>query len=152
MRDALASGIDDPDVPLARALNGRDLLFPNEIIKQDFVGLWNELWDEVRENYDPENDFHREMRTVFLELNDKCLQVLRKLDRDMISPEDVTSNPAFMQFSELTTIIHSGLALGNQSDENVEAFPLPLDVMSEDFSAAIDQLSNALFEGVKGKS
>ena len=146
MRDALACGINDPNVPLERVLNGRDLLFPNEIIQHEFSDLWHELWDEVRQRFDPKKDSFREARSVILRLNDKCLTILREMDKAKIDPRAIITNPAAMQLSEISGMVHSVMVMLNLVDEDAEEIelPLPLEEMDEKMGAVLDQISEYL--------
>jgi hypothetical protein len=147
MRDALSHGEKSPEAVMKRVISGRTLYFPSAYEQQEFNRLWRELWDEVRKTYVPEKDRHREMRSVFLELNDQCLQVLRELDRDSADPFAVMMSPAAMQLHELSSLISSALAICNQEAEEAEEFQLPLDEMARDLSAAITELSGQLLGG-----
>jgi len=151
MRDALSRGCNNSDEVLARAIQGRSLYFPTADEQKKFNRLWRELWDEVREAYDPEKDRRREMRSVFLDLNDQCLRVLRELDRDSSDPFAVMTHPATMQLNELSSLISSALVMCNQGEEKEEEFPLPLDEVAEGMSAAIEELSGQLLEKVAKK-
>lgn len=147
MRDALARGEQNSENVLARVIQGRKLYFPTADDQQDFNRLWLELWEAVRTRYVPSNDPHREMRSVFLDLNDQCLGVLRELDRNSPDPDAVFNNPATLQLGELSSLISSVLLMCNQDDENPEDFPLPLDEMARDLSTAIEELSERLGTG-----
>lgn len=144
MRDALARGERDSENALARVIQGRTLYFPTADDQQDFNRLWLELWEAVRTRYVPSKDPHRKMRAVFLDLNDQCLGVLRELDRNSPDPHAVLNNPATLQLGELSSMISSALLVCNQDDEDFEDFPLPLDAMARDLSAAIEELSQRL--------
>lgn len=141
MRDALSRGETNPDAVLARAIQGRSLYFPTADEQKNFNRLWRELWEDIREIYLPETDHHREMRSVFLDLNDQCLQVLRALDRDSADPMAVMTHPATMQLHELSSLISSALEMCNQPGEDVQGFQLPLDDVADGMSAAIQELS-----------
>lgn len=142
MRDALARGCKNPDEVLDRVIQGRVLHFPTSEEQKSFNQLWRELWETVRGSYDPQNDPHREMRSVFLDLNDQCLAVLRELDQNVTDPSAIMNNPAHLQLGELSSLISSALLMGNQSDdEQPEVFSLPLDEMACGMSAAIRELS-----------
>jgi len=147
MRDALARGCKKSDEVLARVIQGRVLHFPTAEEQKEFNSLWCELWDEVRGSYDPRNDSHREMRSVFLDLNDQCLGVLRELDRNLTDPSAILNNPAHLQMGELSGLIGSALLMCNQSGEPPEEFTMPLDEMVRDISAAISELSGQLNKG-----
>ena len=123
---------------------GRILSFPSEDGQQEFHRLWRELWDEVRADYLPLKDVHREMRAVFLNLNDQCLQVLRGLDQGVQDPMAVMNHPATLQLGELSGLIHSALVFCNQSEVSSNAFPMPLDEMARALSAGIEDLSGQL--------
>ena len=99
MRDAIASGNTDSATVLERVLAGRDLYFPTEILQYEFIDLWEELWGEVHERYNPEGDRFRKVRSVFLELNDKCLKILRDMDKADVDPQTIISNPDYLQLS-----------------------------------------------------
>ncbi len=144
MRDALSLGEKNPDAVLARAIQGRSLYFPTADEQKNFNRLWRELWEEIRKAYVPEKDRHREMRSVFLELNDQCLRVLRELDRDSADPFSVMMNPAAMQLNELSSLISSALVMCNQTGEDAGSFSLPLDEVADGMSAAIQELSAQL--------
>jgi hypothetical protein len=144
MRDALSRGEKSPDLVLARAISGRTLYFPTVEEQREFSRLWKELWESVRQSYDPCNDLHREMRSVFLDLNDQCMAVLRTLDRDSADVFAMMAHPAMMQLNELSSLISSALVMCNQGEDAVEEFPLPLDEMARDMSAAIAELSEQL--------
>ena len=147
MCDALARGENDPDAILAHVISGRSLFFPTKEDENEFNLLWGELWDEVCGRYDPEKDVHKEMRSVFIDLNDQCLQVLRELDGNMVSPSDVATNPVSMQLGELSAMIHSMLVMSTLTDENAEEFPFPLDEMKHKVSAMIADMGEQLHEG-----
>ncbi|MFA7174510.1 MAG: plasmid pRiA4b ORF-3 family protein [Kiritimatiellia bacterium] len=147
MRDALASGGSDPMAALPRLISGRELLFPSTLAKQEFFDLWRELWDEVHQIYVPEKDGYREIRSMFLDLNDRCLRILRDLDRQMADPFAL-NNADFLQLGELSAMIHSALIMCNQSSANVEKFPMPLDEMSRNISSVIDDLAECLLATV----
>lgn len=144
MRDALSRGVKKPDKVLARVIQGRVLHFPTSEEQKKFNRLWRELWDEVCKTHEPSRDPHREMRSVFLDLNDQCLAVLREMDRNMTNPSAIMNNPAHLQLGELSSLISSALLMCNQTDEAPEEFPLPLDEMARDMSAAIRDLSERL--------
>lgn len=146
MRDALARGCKNSDEVLVRVIQGRTLHFPTANEQKEFNRLWRELWAEVRTAYDPKNDPHRKMRSVFLDLNDQCLAVLRELDRNMTDPSAIMNNPAHLQLGELSSLISSALMIGNQPGEAPDEFPLPLDEMAHDMSDAIRELSERLQE------
>ena len=144
MRDALARGEQSPETVLVRVIQGRTLHFPSADDQQDFHRLWLELWEEVRTKYVPSNDQHRETRSVFLDLNDQCLAVLRELDQNSSDPSAVMTNPATLQLGELSALISSALALCNQDGADSGEFPLPLDEIASDLSTAIEELSGRL--------
>jgi len=144
MRDALSRGEKQPEAVLARAIQGRSLYFPTAGEQKNFNRLWRELWDEIRGSYVPEKDQHREMRAVFLDLNDQCLQVLRAVDRDSDDPFAAMTHPAMMKLNELSSLISSGLAICNQIDADEQGVQLPLDEMADGMSAAIEDLSEQL--------
>lgn len=144
MRDALSRGERNPENVLGRVISGRTLSFPSENDQQEFHRLWQELWDEVRADYLPLKDVHREVRAVFLGLNDQCLQVLRGLDRNVPYPMATMRHPATLQLGELSGLIHSGLVFCNQNEPHADAFPMPLDEMARSLSAAIEDLSGQL--------
>lgn len=144
IRDALSRGEKKPEAVLARVIQGRALQFPTANEQEGFMRLWRELWDEVRAAYVPAKDSHREMRAVFLGLNDQCLQVLRELDQNSPDPLAVMNNPATLQLGELSGLIGSALVMCNQEEEDAEAFPMPLDKMAESLSVAIEELSGQL--------
>jgi len=144
MRDALSRGEESPDAVLVRVIQGRTLHFPTAGEQEDFMRLWRALWDEVRSVYVPAKDSHREMRAVFLGLNDQCLRVLRELDQNSSDPMAVMNNPATLQLGELSGLIGSALVMCNQGEEDSEAFPMPLDQMAESLSLAIEELSGQL--------
>ncbi len=146
MRDALARGEKNPEAVMERVLSGRERIFPNEIIEQDFIDLWRELWDEVRERYVPKKDKQREMRAMFLKLNDRCLQLLRRLDRQMADPDAMFSNPDSMKLGELSAMIHGALVMSNQDNLTAEAFSLPLNELERDISAIIEDLEEGLLK------
>ncbi|MDD2600580.1 MAG: plasmid pRiA4b ORF-3 family protein [Kiritimatiellae bacterium] len=143
MRDALAQGDSAPLAALPRLINGVDFVFPNTLIKQEFFDLWCELWDEVNKRYVPEQDGYRELRAVFLSLNDRCIQVVRELGRKNADPFALR-NKDLMQLGELVVMIQTVLVICNQSDASDADFPMPLDVMYHDISATIDALSECL--------
>jgi len=144
MRDSIASGVTDPEKVLARVISGRKIVFPNEIVRQDFIDLWEELWNEVKEAYDPTRDVNREMRSAFLKLNDQALAILRELDMAEVDPHVLMRNPATMKLGEISMMIHGALALSNQDDVDVEEMPLPLEEMSGKISAVLDDLAERL--------
>jgi hypothetical protein len=137
MRDELSRGKKTAEAVLARVLQGRTLYFPTAEEQKRFNQLWRELWDEVCTSYDPRNDPHREMRSVFLELNDQCLAVLRELDRNLVDPVATMNHPANIKLAELSGLIGSTLVMCNQSGEHPDAFPMPLDDIAWDMSTAI---------------
>lgn len=144
MRDALSRGEKSPDTVLARVIQGRSLYFPTAGEQKNFHRLWGNLWDDIRKIYVPEKDRHREMRAVFLDLNDQCLQVLRALDRDSADPFAVMMNPVAMQLNELSSLISSALVMCNQIEADAADFPLPLNEVAEGMSCAIQELSAQL--------
>jgi len=144
IRDALSRGEKKPEAVLARVIQGRALQFPTANEQEDFMRLWRELWDAVRATYVPAKDSRREMRAVFLGLNDQCLQVLRELDQNSPDPMAVMKNPATLQLGELSGLISSALVMCNQEEEEAEAFPMPLDELAESVSVAIRELSGQL--------
>ena len=144
MRDALSRGELDPEAVLGRVIQGRTLQFPSGSEQEEFLRLWRELWDEIRADYVPSEDVHREMRAIFLELNDQCLEVLRGLDRNAQDPFAVMGNPASLKLGQLSALIHSALAICNQPEEHPEAFPVPLDEMAKGISATIEELAEEL--------
>jgi len=152
MRDALSRDENDPDAVLVRVISGRTLSFPTPDEQKEFHRLWHELWDEVRVAYVSSEDTHKKMRSVFLDLNDQCLQVLRELDRNPQDPVEVMKNPATLQLGELSGLIHSALVISNQSEENADAFPVPLDEMAAAMSAAIEELSGTLQQAGSAES
>ncbi len=148
MRDAMSCNEGNPDTVLARVISGRTLSFPTANEQQEFHQLWQELWDDVRQAHDPRNDPHREMRSVFLDLNDQCLAVLRQLDRDGASPFATMNHPASLRLGELSSLINSALVLFNQAaEEDAAEFPMPLEEMARGMSAAIGGLSEQLLSG-----
>ncbi|MFA6172408.1 MAG: hypothetical protein WC334_07450 [Kiritimatiellales bacterium] len=144
MRDALSRGEKNPDGVLARVISGRTLYFPTADDQREFYRLWQELWTGIQKTYVAGKDRHREMRSVFLDLNDQCLRVLRELDRDSADPFAVMMNPAAMQLHELSSLISSALAVCNRGEEDAGEFSMPLDEMAGDMSAAIEDLSKQL--------
>jgi hypothetical protein len=144
MRDAIACGNINPSAVLERALSGRELIFPNEIIRQEFIDLWEELWDEVLERYNPKKDRFCKTRSVFLGFNDRCLKILRDMDLKGMDPQGILSNPDFMQLTEITGMIHSVFQMTNQMDEDTGSLPLPLDEISEKLGFVIDDLAERL--------
>jgi len=144
MRDALSRGESDANKVLGRVIQGRVLRFPTSEEQEEFNRLWRELWETVRGSYDPQNDPHREMRSVFLDLNDQCLDVLRELDQNSPNPVAVMNNPATQQLGQLSGMISSALVMSNQCEESPEVFPVPLDEMARDMSTAISEMSEQL--------
>lgn len=144
MRDALSHGVNQPEVVLARVIQGRTLHFPTAEAQTEFKRLWRERWDEVRKAHDPRNDPHREMRSVFLDLNDQCLAVLRRLDQHSSDLRAVLSKPETLQLGELSSLISSVLLMCNKPGGNPGEFSLPLDEMAHDLSAVIRELSGGL--------
>ena len=144
MRDALSRGEQRSDAVLGRVIQGRTLHFQTANEQKDFMRLWRELWDKVCSIYDPAKDSHSELRTVFLDLNDQCLKVLRELDQTSSDPMAVMNHPATLQLGELSGLIGSVLVMCNHDEEDAEAFPLPLDKMAESLSLAIEELSGQL--------
>jgi hypothetical protein len=144
MRDALARNETNPDNVLARVIQGRTLRFETVDEQREFKRLWNQLWRDVRKTYNPKTDECRELRTVFLDLNDQCLQVLREMDRDSADPFAVMTHPAAMQLHELSSLISSALVFCNKTDGDTKEFPLPLGQIAHDMSSAIRELSDRL--------
>lgn len=150
MRDALAHGINDPEIVLKRVISGRSLLFPSDEDQAEFQQLWQELWDEVRGNYDKTKDPLREMRSVFLGLNDQCMRVLREMDQSGIDPYDLIGSPDIMQLGEISAMVHHALIAGNSSE--AEEFPGALDELSQNLSAIIEDLASRLCTGPIAKA
>ncbi len=144
MRDALSCGEKNSGSVLARMIQGRTLQFQTASKQKEFMRLWNKLWDDVRSVYEPAKDSHRELRAVFLGLNDQCLKVLRELDQNSLDPMAVMTNPAIMKLGELSGMIGSALVMCNK--DHGEALPLPLDKMAENLSLAIETLSRQLLQ------
>jgi hypothetical protein len=144
MRDALSRGEQNPEAVLGRVISGRTLAFASENDQQEFHRLWQERWDSVRAGYLPLKDVHREMRAVFLDLNDQCLEVLRGLDRNASDPFASMNHPATLQLGELSGLIHSALVFSNQNEQPADAFQMPLDEMAGALSAGIKELSAQL--------
>ncbi len=151
MRDALSAGKNDPDVVLSRVISGRVLDFPTQEEHEEFMCLWRDLWDEVCEKYDPAKDTLREIRSVFLDLNDQALQVLRELDKNMTNPYDMFVKPEAMQLSEMSVMIHQMLVACNNievdASELVTLMPMPLDEMHRNLSESLKDISFALLDG-----
>jgi len=146
MRDALFRGCDKPDEVLARVASGRLLVFPSAGEQDDFHRLWGMLWEDVRKEYSKEGDVCAEARSRFLELNDRCLAVMRHLDRQGIGMEALLENPAFMEFNHLSAMIASMLELFNRPDEFGEV-PDNVDAMVGTLGEALDQLIETLKGG-----
>lgn len=144
MRNALSQGGAGADDVLARVIQGRVLSFPSAEEQKEFRRLWNELWKEVREKHDPQNDAHRDVRAVFLDLNDQCLAVLRELDSLEVAPSDLFNNPAHLQLGEFSSLISSALLMCNESGADPGEFPLPLDEMARDMSFAISEIAECM--------
>ena len=144
MRNAIASGENDPAQVLERVLDGRDLVFPNQIILDEFIMLWEELWGEVLERYNPETDKFRETRSVFLDFNDKCLKILRAMDGTDVDPAEAMANQDFMKLTEISGMIHSVLVMSNQVEGEIDASDLPLDEIKETLDPVIDDISQRL--------
>jgi len=155
IRDALSRDENDMDAVLAHVVSGRTLCFPEKEAQQEFIRLWKDLWDEVREKHDPEKDTLREIRSVFLDLNDQCLRILRELDRNAAEPYDVIGNPDFMQLSELSAMIHQVLVMSINADVDAAtaaaAMPMPLDEMRRNLSAVLEDLAVRLPGSVSAK-
>ncbi len=151
MRDALAGGGDDPLAVLDRVLHGRTVFFPNEMIRQELIDLWTELWDDVCERHDPSDDNFREGRTVFLRLNDQCLKILRDLDKTAVTPQEMLTNPAYLQLTEMSTMIHSALVMGNQPDAAAESLPIPLDQVESMIGSLLDAIAAELLPQNSGR-
>ena len=143
MREAISNEKKDPDLVLERVTSGRTLVFSTQEDQLEFLELWRELWDEVLESYDPEKDELREIRSVFLELNDQCQQIIRKLDENMEDPASLFRNPDAMQLGELSAMIHHVLVMGNDADVDsaAAAMPMPLADMSSNLTAVLEDLS-----------
>ncbi|MDD2600048.1 MAG: hypothetical protein PHO37_12625 [Kiritimatiellae bacterium] len=142
MRDALAHGGDDPELVLERVISGRKLYFPCADDQADFMRLWWQLWHEVCERYDPEQDCLKEMRSAFLKLNDRCLQVLRDMDNRGLDTFDVIGSPDAMKLGEMSALIHQTLMMGNLSE--MEELPVPLGELSGSLSEIIEDLASRL--------
>ncbi len=152
MRDAFSRGETNPEAVLGRVISGRALSFPSENDQQEFHRLWQERWDGVRADYLPLKDVHRELRAVFLDLNDQCLQVLRGMDRNAQDPMDTMNHPATLQLGELSGLIHSVLVFCNQNEQSADVFPVPLDEMARALSAGIEDMSEQLQQKGSGES
>jgi hypothetical protein len=146
MRDAIASGENDPAQVLERVLDGRDLMFPNQIVLEEFVDLWEELWREVQERYNPEKDDFRESRSVFLGFNDQCLKILRAMDQAGVDPVEIMGNQDYMKLGEISGMIHSVLVMSNQIEGEVDTPVLPLNEIKGSLGAVLDDLSQRLLQ------
>lgn len=144
MRDALGGGETDAANVLQRVISGRELHFASTADRKEFDRLWKELWTRVSKTYNPATDPCRKLRSVFLELNDQCLQVLRQLDSTPRDPAEILSNPATMQLGELSSLISSTLCMCNHDDEDAGAFNTDPDHIARDLSAAITDLAGQL--------
>ena len=151
MRDAIASGENDPARVLDRVLAGRDLVFPNRIVLDDFVELWEELWREVQERYNPESDSFRETRSIFLGFYDRCLKILRAMDEAGVNPLEAKTNQDFMKLGEISAMIHSVLMISNQVEGEDGALELPLDEIKGTLGAVLDDLAGRLLQPKAGK-
>jgi len=98
----------------------------------------------MRERYNPAGDRFRKVRSVFLELNDKCLKILRDMDKAGVDPQTIISNPDYLQLSEISSMIHSVFQMTNQIEDETEALPLPLDEVGEKLGEALDELADRL--------
>ncbi|VGO20035.1 plasmid pRiA4b ORF-3 family protein [Pontiella sulfatireligans] len=145
MRDALCHEGKSPEDVLARVAEGRTLFFASAEDQEEFHDLWCVLWDEVQQDYSREADPFGEIRTSFLALNDKAFAVMRQLDARGLGME-IMDNPAFMEFSQLTAMISSALAMFNIPETAHEALPNPLEGMTGQFDLAIDELANRLLQ------
>ncbi len=144
IRDALSRGEQSSGAVLGRMIQGRTLTFQTASKQKEFMRLWRELWEKVRAVYVPANDSYRELRSIFLGLNDQCVRVLRDLDQSSIDPVAVMKHPATLQLGEMGGMIGSTLMMCNRNEEADEAFPLPLDKIAESMSLAIEELSGQL--------
>lgn len=147
MRDALAHGGKDPEAVLERVISGRTLYFPTKADKTEFRQLWRELWDEVRESYDPAIDCMREIRSIFLKLNDQCLQALREMDHLGVDAYDLLKSPDSMKLGEINAIIHQTLTMCNRMNEmpeSIELFSAQMAELSQNISAIIEDLASRL--------
>lgn len=145
MRDALSRGETCSKDPLARVIQGRTLWFNSAEDQNEFDRLWDELWEDVRKNYSVIGDVHRESRAIFLNLNDRCLEILRTLDQGEVDPLQFMNHPAAMQLGELSGMIHSALMIFNQN-ENDDGLNLPLSEVAADLSRIIDDLAQELLQ------
>jgi hypothetical protein len=144
MRDALAKGTKDPMVVLGRVIDGRTLIFPRAEDQQRFEDLWTEKWDALRADYNVFKDTHREVRSVFLELNDQCLAVLRELDQHADDGLAVMEHPSTLELGRLSGLIHGVLEVCNREGEDIGEFKVSLDAMKRDISRAIATLGQEL--------
>lgn len=147
MRDALYQGKGGADSVLARITEGRSLFFSSAEEQERFHGLWNILWEEVRQDYAGGEDVFGELRSRFLGYNDKILGLLRQLDASGTGVK-IFQNPAFMQLNELSGMVSSALELFNRTEEEVGK---PSEFMSggmmNQLDAAIDALTGQFGDG-----
>lgn len=143
MRDALYHGADNPNKVLGRVVAGRSLRFATAEDQESFHSLWNDLWNDVLQTYSKKSDPYGEVRSRFLVLNDKCLAAMRQLDARGTGIE-IMDNPAFIEFSKLTGMIGSSLAVFNQPETFRERRSNPFEGMMEPLDSAIDDLIGRL--------
>ncbi len=110
MLSALAAKEDDPRKVLARVIEGRELIFHSSEDQQEFNHLWQEFWDDVRsEDVQVDDDFLR-LRNEFLRINDRCLAVMRRFDRQKDLPEDFMQSQDFLELSMTGSVVEMALS------------------------------------------
>ncbi len=143
MRDALYQGGKSADDVLARVVEGRSLYFPSAKEQQHFHELWNQKWDAVKSGYVRDPADHAELRSRFLKMNDKAFATMRALD-SRGAGFDIFGNPAFMEYSQLTSMISQGLALLNRPEEGSGNSSLLKSGGLDQLEAVLDELGEQL--------
>lgn len=150
MRDALFRGEEEAGLVLARTTAGRHLLFSSAEDQDRFHTLWNELWADVKADYDPSNDPFGAVRSRMLLLNDKILATLRELDARDAGMEILSSAESF-ELGHVSSMVSAALVLFNHPGDE-DASPDMLVDMMPNLEKAVDRLAKSILSDAAKKA
>ena len=108
--DALSKKEQSPATIEEKLFKGRSIYAKD---KNRLSELVNELWTEIKSEYNKSNDPYIKERKKILKTNDTIIALLRELDSVNLSPEVLIKNEAFLHLNELSAMISQLMFLMN---------------------------------------